>query len=374
MAKRTIKNLFKNRQGKWCVDITVGGKRRIRVIGPDKRQAEMALATIRTDLLRGKLGIQSAIKPVPFGEFAKKFLDTYASKKRSYIRDLSAYNGHLKVAFSDIALADINLERVEKYITARRAEISCRHKKTSGATINRELALLRTILNKAVDWEYLNANPINWRRVNKLPENSRERYLTPEEKKRLLEAIDESALTLKAFIILAVNTGMRKGELLGLKWANVNLSDRLICLEQSQRKNGKVLKAPLNQAALDVLRSLSRTSDYVLCDPQTGSPIKGFRRPFAAACKKAGVVDFRIHDLRHTFATTLNARGASLTDIKDLLGHSSVAMTSRYITPISDGMRRAVDSLMDEPREERKKDVSPSDADRQSDGKTVYIQ
>jgi integrase len=384
MAKRKIKNLFRNHRGKWCVDITVKNRRIIRVIGDDRREAENVLAVIKADLLRGKLGMGRPAAVVPFKVFAQKFLDTYAIKKRSYARDQGAYDCHLKKHFGEIPIREIKLERIEQYIAARRTEISRRKKVASGATINRELALLRTMLNKAVEWEYLDASPVNWKRVKKLPENSRERYLTPEERTRLFMALVTAPPVLRAFVVLAINTGMRKGEILGLKWANVNLDDGQICLERAQRKNGKVLRVPVNQAVREVLSSLPHASEYVLCDPQTGERYKSLRRSFTTACRRAkkdpddkddlGITDLRIHDLRHTFGTMLNARGVDLPTISSLLGHSSITMTSKYITPVSEIQRRAVDSLMDEPEEKRKKSESPAGEIPDEDGKRVYIQ
>jgi integrase len=379
MAKRKIRNLFRNADGKWCIDITVKKRRVIRVIGDSKREAEAALAVIRTSLINGKLGIGSS-KNVLFKDFGEKFLTTYAVKKRSYRTDLTAYNIHLKPYFGDVLLADIKIERIEKYQAMRKAEKTLRKAKdgtpreTSGATVNRELALLRTMLNKAIEWEYLDASPIHWRRVKKYNENGRERYLTADERERLFAALDDTGPILRNFIILALNTGLRRGELMGLRWANVNLDDGLICLERAQRKNNKVLRVPLNENALEVLRRLPRVSEYVLCDPETGERVLSFRKTFASACKAAKIKDLRIHDLRHTFGTMLNARGVDLPTISSLLGHSSITMTSKYISPITAVQKRAVDCLVDAKEPGRKKDESPAGGNSEDDRKQVYIQ
>ena len=338
------------------------------------------MAVIRTSLINGKLGIGTSSKSVLFKDFGEKFLTTYASKKRSYLTDRTAYNIHLKPYFGDMLLADIKLERVEKYQAARKATMTCRKtadgkpKETSGATVNREIALLRTMLNKAVDCEYLDASPINWRRVKKYNENGRERYLTADERERLIATLVDSGPILKNFIILALNTGLRRGVIMGLLWANVNLDDGLICLEWAQRKNNKVHRVPLNRNALEVLRGLPRVSEYVLCDPRMGERVRNFQKAFASACKKAGNKDLRVHDLRHVFATMLNVRGVDLPTISSFLGHSSITMTSKYITQISDVQKRAVDSLMDEPESIRKKNESPAGGNSEDDRKQIYIQ
>jgi len=380
VAKRKIRNLFRNAQGNWCIDITVKKRRVIRVIGDGKKEAEDALAVIKSDLLHGKIGLGTSSKNILFKDFAEKFLNTYAIKKRSFRTDRTAYNIHLKPCFGDTYLSDIRIERIEKYQTERQKETTRRKTpdgkpmKTSGPTINREIALLRTMLNKAVEWEYLDASPINWRRIKKFNENGRERYLTADERERLFAALDDSGPILRNFIILALNTGLRRGEIMGLRWANVNMDDGLICLERAQRKNNKVLRVPLNQNALEVLRRLPRVSEYVLCDPETGERILSFRRAFATACRKADIKDLRIHDLRHTFGTMLNVRGVDLPTISSLLGHSSISMTSRYITPILEIQKRAVDCLVDTREPERKKDESPIRETLDTDRKPLYIQ
>jgi integrase len=380
MAKRKIRNLFRNSQGKWCIDITVKKRRVIRVIGISRREAEDVLAVIKADLLRGKLGIGPSAKSVLFKDFSEKFLQKHSSLKRSGWRDRLACEKHLTPRFGNMVLADIKLERIEEYKAARKATTTLRKdadgkpKETSGATVNRELALLRTILNKAVEWEYLDASPINWRRVEKFNENGRERYLTADERERLFAALDDSGPILRNFIILALNTGLRKGEIMGLRWANVNLDDGLICLERAQRKNNKVLRVPLNENALEVLRRLPRVSEYVLCDPESGERVLSFRKAFASACKKAGVKNLRIHDLRHTFGTMLNVRGVDLPTISSLLGHSSITMTSKYITPITEVQKRAVDCLVDARTPERKKDESLGGGNPENVRNSVYIQ
>ena len=161
---------------------------------------------------------------------------------------------------------------------------------------------------------------------------------------------------------------------MGLRWANVNMDDGLVCLERAQRKNNKVLRVPLNENALEVLRRLPRASEYVLCEPKTGERVLSFRKAFATACRKAGIKDLRIHDLRHTFGTMLNARGVDLPTISSLLGHSSITMTSRYITPILEIQKRAVDSLVDDTAKERKKNESTPGENSVDDRKAVYIQ
>jgi integrase len=351
MAKRKYKNLFQNGDGNWCVDITVNGKRIIRVIGKSRKDAEDALATLRTDLLRRRYGLVKFTKEISFKDFGQKFLDTYASKKSSYERDEVAFRLHLVPFFGSFNLLEIRIEHVERYIKKRGEEKVLRGKEedkknlTAGATINRELALLRTMLNKAVEWEHLDSYPINWRRVRRLTENSRERFLTPEEKSRLFEEIDDSSPYLKPFLIIALNTGMRKNEVLGLRWADINLADSIITVEKTRRKNRRVLRIPINQPVTETLSTIPKISEYVFYNPETKERVKDVRTAFRTVCDRAKIKNLRIHDLRHTFGTNLHTRGVDLLTISYLLGHSSVTMTEKYIARVSDTMKKAVDLL-----------------------------
>src|SRR6266511_712155 len=157
------------------------------------------------------------------------------------------------------------------------------------------------------------------------------RYLTPEELTRLLEAC---APHLRPIALMAVHTDMRRREILSLRWSDVDLRTRTITLTKTKNNEPRIL--PINAQLADVLRRIPRhvESPYVFCDRDGRSYDRvdnGFRR----AGKRAGIVDVRFHDLRHTFASQLIMRGANLRSVQKLLGHKTGKMTVG--TTIGDG-------------------------------------
>lgn len=375
--RRPIKNLFRNKNGDWCIDLSFHGRRFIRVIGRNRRGAEDALAALKTDLSRGIDILRKPSQVLTFKEYAAEFLKTHAIQNKSYRRDDGALKHHLIPYFGSYRLSDIKAQAIENYKNKRTGEYDRRQKEDSedlrtisGTTINRELALLKTMLNKAVEWEKIDASPVNWKRVKKFPENGRERFLTPPEKIRLFEKAGAVSPYLKNFLVLAINTGMRKGEILGLRWRDIDWANQDIIIEQPRRKNKRALRMPINRVVVEVLNSMPRDSEYVFYNPDTKKPVGDVRTAFETACENAGIKDLRIHDLRHTFATTHSAKGTDLPTISHLLGHSSTSMTEKYITRVSESMRRAVDVLPDafEGREGACRAESRKEAERKGEG------
>jgi len=151
---------------------------------------------------------------------------------------------------------------------------------------------------------------------------------------------------LHAIVTLAVNTGMRKGELLGLEWEWVNLSTSAITLYRT--KSGKSRGVPINQAVYDAIVALESDPDRrasLLFKRRDGEAWGQIRTAFLSACKHAGIKGFRFHDLRHTSASHLVMRGASLNDVRELLGHSDLKMTQRYAHLSPAHLRQAVGLL-----------------------------
>jgi integrase len=161
-----------------------------------------------------------------------------------------------------------------------------------------------------------------------LEENNRRlRFLTREECQAL---ISQCRGVTRDITVTALNSGMRKGEILGLKWDNVDLKHGFILLDKT--KNGDRREIPIKDTLRSVLQGITRRLDvpYVFCDPVSGSPCQDVRASFASACKRAGITDFHFHDLRHTFASHLVMAGIDITTVRELLGHKTLTMTLRY--------------------------------------------
>ncbi len=181
------------------------------------------------------------------------------------------------------------------------------------------------------------------RRVKLLEENNRRlRYLSKEECKTLINACSSH---LKPIVITALNTGMRRGEILSLTWENVDLKHGFILLDRT--KNGERREIPINATLRDTLEALPRRIDGgpVFYDPITGLPYGDVKTAFNGARRRAKIRDFRFHDFRHTFASHLVMAGVDLTTVSRLLGHKSLSMTLRYAHLSPMHMTKAVDVL-----------------------------
>ena len=222
----------------------------------------------------------------------------------------------------------------------------------SNSTVNRELSFLAACIawcNRELGWNL--PNPIQGRKL-KEPEG-RTRWLSLEQAERLIVAARSStrAPYLADFLTLALNTGMRRGEMLGLEWRRVDLQRRVISLEAVHTKTGKSRSVPLNDNARAALINRARfraekcpASPWVFANDK-GARIACVARGFERACRVAGIEDFRVHDLRHTCAAWLVTSGVPLPEVRDLLGHSSVTMTERYAHLAQENIRAAVDRL-----------------------------
>jgi integrase len=172
-------------------------------------------------------------------------------------------------------------------------------------------------------------------------------HYADDEERKLIEA---SAPHFKPVIVVAINTGMRRGELLGLQWEQVDLQSRTITVKQS--KSGRVRHVPLNKTAQQALSELPGLHEGQVFRYR-GLPINDVKTAFLKAVKRAGIPCCRFHDLRHTFATRLVLAGVDLATVKELMGHASISTTMRYAHPSPPHKRDAV-ARLDSPQLIRK--------------------
>ncbi|MBF0368539.1 MAG: site-specific integrase [Magnetococcales bacterium] len=204
-------------------------------------------------------------------------------------------------------------------------------------TIRRELALFNRAISFAQDeLGWMIPNPVKGR-VPPLPEG-RLRWISPAEAVALVEATGKvvRATHLADFILLALHTGCRRGELLGLEWSRVDFHGGLIHMEGEHTKAGKRRSVPINETARAALLSRARFraahcphSPWVFAHLD-GNRLGSVKNSFRKACQLAGIDDFRVHDLRHTCAAWLVSSGVPLSEIRDLLGHASIKQTEKY--------------------------------------------
>jgi integrase len=272
----------------WYIDYYVKGVRKRKKIGPSKQVAELALMDVELKIAEGEyLGIYGD-KRITLPQFAEEYLAyTRVNKAPMSVRRDPISLVPLTHAFSG-CLSEITTKAIEEY-KARRIET------VKPATLNKELALLKHMFTKPIEWGYVKQNPTKPVKLLKEPPG-RLRYLTAEELTHLLETC---APHLKPIVLTAVHTGMRRQEILSLRWADVDVRKRTITLTKT--KNNERRMIPMNAQLAEVIRTVSRhvESPYVFCD-RDGRPYDRIDNGFRRACKRAEVVDFRFHDLRHT--------------------------------------------------------------------------
>ena len=211
------------------------------------------------------------------------------------------------------------------------------------STINRELTIMKKMFNLAIDWKLTNENPVLKVKIFSEKDTMKERILSEEEEIKLLA---ESPEYLRPILIVALNTGMRRGEILNLRWKQVDLNKRRIKVENT--KSGKNRIIPINDYLFqELLKVMAQNGigDYVFPNPETGRPYREVKKSFKSACKRAEIDDLRFHDLRHTFATRLIESEVDLITVRDLLGHFSVRVTQRYTHSNQKQKKKAVELL-----------------------------
>jgi len=300
-------------------------------------------------------------KSVRFADFAALYLENYAKpNKKSWICDRYALDAQLIPHFGKMDLREISSFHVEAY-RAKRLKQGIRK-----STTNREMALLKKIFNLSINWGYCELNPLLKITLFSEKDNLRERVLSPEEELPLMERLPAQ---IRPIVITALSTGMRKNEILNLKWENVDLESRLIRVVGT--KSGKNRQIPMNERLFALFQSLKKQapSAYVFPNPKTGKPYQGIKRSFQKACREAGIENLRFHDLRHTFGTRLIQSGADIVTVQTLLGHHSVVITQRYTHTNSEQTRQAVDLLV---RHDGKKGEKGSDLLRERDMEEAF--
>lgn len=227
--------------------------------------------------------------------------------------------------FDALYLDQITKRVIAEFVSARKRT------KVTDTTIRRDLAFLSVVCATAQRWSWLDTNPVTASGGKRGLRESRPRtrFLTLAEFERLLAAASPS---LRPAIILAVETGMRREELFGLMVSAIDLHRREAHLEKT--KTSAPRRVPLSDKAVTTIKNLlddpaRPRSAYLFCKDD-GSRFNDMKKGFAATCRRAKVANLRWHDLRHTFASWFVQRGGDLYKLSRILGHTSLAMTSRY--------------------------------------------
>jgi integrase len=338
----------------WQIDYYDPQGKRVMKCFPKKAEAEAYLGKVVAAKKEGRYHDVFDVKKETqdtFNDLAARYTENFRTQKafRTSKRYLLAM---VQEHFGERRLSEITYLDLETYRNRRKATPAKGGKPRTDASVNREMALVSHMIGKAVEWGMLETSPFKkGKRLMFKENNHRLRFLTDSEIEALFKACDDLKTYtphLRPIVETALFSGMRRGELLSLKWEQIR--NGFIYLTET--KGGKARQIPINDRLAEVFREVRRgdhlKSPYVFCDLK-GRRFYAVKRSFASACRRAGIEDFRFHDLRHTFASRLVMRGASLKAVQELLGHADMKMTMRYAHLSQEHLRDSVNLLNDLP-------------------------
>jgi integrase len=350
-----VENRGTKKSPRWRYAFTIRGVR-YRASVPEARtkyEAEQAEIEAKKAVFEGRYG-----GPTGSTDFCKFFGDpdaeggrfpagTYMAwardNKRSWKFDQWA-GRVLRQYFAGKALAQITPMLVEKYKSDRRKGVTKWGGQRTPASVNRELELLSRVFARAIELKLADTNPCS--RVKKFRlNNKRRRYLLDEEEPRLMAACEGALAYLRPVLIVALGTGMRRGDLFALRKSMVDFQRGQIWVPNA--KTGSEYPVPMSPEVREVMQASVRSnpeSEYVFINPHTGRPYRDLSKGLDAACRAAGITDLHWHDLRHTFGTRMAEAGHGDATIAELMGHADRKTTARYTHGTEAAKRSAVEA------------------------------
>lgn len=305
----------------------------------NKKHAQVKLDDIKVKLFKGEIGAKpSAGKRVPIPDYFRRYINFIKAgspvdrhSDLSRIRTMQEFFARKKTRY----INSITPALVDEFTSTVLA-----NKKPK--TVKNFITLLKTMMNKAVEWDLIDLNPIAKVKPPKIVKTFN--FFRREEIDRLIAEAQEP---LKTVIIILYNTGIRRGELFHLRWRDVDLDAnnlRIWPYEGYSPKGKRPRKIPISKKLNPILKKLSKgkkPDDYVL---RPFKNVESLHKPFAAHVKRLGMKG-SLHDLRHTFASHLAMVGVPIPVIKELLGHSDITTTMIYAHLSPDTYQAAVDKL-----------------------------
>jgi integrase len=342
------------RRIKFAYSIQVARDKQERRFFDDEQTAINELAKRQRELQEGR---SDRIVPVTLQEAVDKFGPYVTAKGLRTSKELADRLRKQVIPYfgANTKVSQITAESIRRWEQHLTSEKVARIDGTrSAATVNRLFALLRRLLRLCKKWGHLRDVP-HFEMAKEPP--GRIRFLTREEAQRLLDACRGKERRkhnphLASIVVLALHSGMRRGEILALTWERVDFSRGVLVLDQT--KNGRRREVPMSETVYGVLSEIRKaqavddvlpTHGPVFRHRRTGARMHEINNGFAVVAREAKLADFRFHDLRHTCASWLVQDGASLQEVKEILGHRDLTMTLRYAHLAPGHLRSAVARL-----------------------------
>lgn len=329
---------------KWGINYMAPDGQQVRkMVASNKETAERILKKTEIEIVEGKyLDIQKN-RNIFFEDFAQQYLDIYVRIENKNFLKQKCMIDNLAKYFKGKYLHQIDSLTIRQFMAQR-------IKKVKPASVNRDFSMLKSMFNRAFEWGmYPDNNPTKG--IKKIPENNnRCRWLTEQEQALLLSHCQG---LLKTLVIVALKTGMRWGEIINLKWQQVPNSNYVdfgndtIVVHESMSKSKKSRFIPMAMTVRKALVELPRIAgnEYIFLNSKTDKPLGSVKVSFKTALRKAGISNFKFHDLRHTFASQLVKNGVDLYVVQKLLGHATPNMTQRYAHLKSDVLKEAISKI-----------------------------
>ena len=309
----------------------------------NRKTAEIKYAEFITEIMTGKKPeVMEALNSegkkgsgYTFSGLADKYLE-FAKNRLNSIKNRSYEVRALERKFKNKRLEDFG------YQDAIRVQNDVIDKNQSRSNANRQAACLKAMFRFASDSEMVDESVyFKIKKCKNLKgEKSRDRYLKQDEFNRLLASCNSY---LRNIVIIAVYSGMRKSEILNLKWEQVDLENKIISLYKT--KNGENRKVYINSVLYNTLSVMDKNGLYVFLNPETKKPYCDIKKSFKSALEKANIADFRFHDLRHTFASQSAMANTRKGALQKLLGHKTASMTDRYTHFEDDYLRENAENI-----------------------------
>jgi len=360
----TFRKIVSYKTGKvsWQIDYLDPDGKRIRKNFKKQKGAKAHLAKYENDINNGDYVDPQKYRKATLKDLIEKYEENYShqagySTSKKYLIDfIKGYFGENKPLFN---IRYVDLETFRN----RLKQTPTKHKKDrADASVNRCMACIRHMLGKSVEWEMIKQNPLEMGQSLMFKENNeRLRYLSEDEINKLLAECSRQVIKLPSkksrtksvkradvdylrnIVECAINSGMRKEEVLSLKWKQIR--DGLIYLDKTKGK--KKRQVPINKTLAQLFGTVRKkqglTSEYVFV--YQGKRIKDVKTAYNAALKRAGILDANFHTLRHTFASHFVMRGGSLKALQEMLGHSNIKTTMRYAHLSQEHKKEAVKLL-----------------------------